>query len=439
MPGCSRRNAALAPLLLVTLAFRAPAASGSEPNAPGRHATGDDGAGVVVAWNEVAFDVGHAEDQLRTFKTQRAMAMAHLAMHDAVNAVMARFAPYAFEASDPDADPVVAAAHAAHAVLVDQYPGARARLDAVLAPWRARRAADPAAARGAAVGERAAAAVLAARRDDGWDEPGSYAFASGPGAYQTTPPWDSFVLQPGFRHARPFALRSADQLRPPPPPPAGSAESAAALEEVRRQGARDGGERSADQSAYAVWWMEFAEGSVNRLARELVGRRGLGLAEAARLFALLDVSLYDSYVATWDSKFEYGHWRPSTAIHASASGVDPAAAAAAAAWEPMLPAPPFPEYVSAHAAGCASAFEVLRRVLGDGGAFAMRTTTAPAGMPERRFPDFSTAAAECADSRVRLGWHFRYATDAGLELGRAAARWVVEHHLLPRRGSPEPP
>ena len=69
----------------------------------------------------------------------------------------------------------------------------------------------------------------------------------------------------------------------------------------------------------------------------------------------------------------------------------------------------------------------------------MRTTTAPPGMPERRFPDFATAAAECADSRVRLGWHFRYATDAGLELGRAVARWVVEHHLLPRRGSSELP
>ena len=289
------------------------------------------------------------------------------------------------------------------------------------------------AARGAALGARAAAAVLAARQGDGWAAPGTYAFATGAGAYQTTPPWDSFVLQPGFRHARPFGLRAPDQLRPAPPPALDSAESRAALDEVRRQGAADSAERTADQTAYAVWWMEFAEGSVNRLARELVARRGLGLAEAARLFALLDMSLYDAYVATWDAKYEYNHWRPSTAIAATAAAGDPAGAGTAAPpWEPMRPAPPFPEYVSAHAAGCAAAFEVLRRVLGDAGPFAMRTATAPPEMPERRFPDFTAAAAECADSRVRLGWHFRYATDAGLELGRCVAGWVVDHHLRPR-------
>jgi hypothetical protein len=69
-------------------------------------------------------------------------------------------------------------------------------------------------------------------------------------------------------------------------------------------------------------------------------------------------------------------------------------------------------------------------VLGDG-AFEMETITAPAGMPRRRFASFRAAAAECADSRVRLGWHFRYSTDAGLELGNAVARYVAKHHLTP--------
>jgi hypothetical protein len=50
-------------------------------------------------------------------------------------------------------------------------------------------------------------------------------------------------------------------------------------------------------------------------------------------------------------------------------------------------------------------------------------------MPTRSFRSFSAAAAECADSRVRLGWHFRYATDAGLALGHAVAQWLDENHL----------
>jgi hypothetical protein len=66
--------------------------------------------------------------------------------------------------------------------------------------------------------------------------------------------------------------------------------------------------------------------------------------------------------------------------------------------------------------------------------FTMETTTAPPEMPTRSFHSFSSAAAECADSRVRLGWHFRYATDRGLTLGRAVADWLNENHLEFRGG-----
>jgi hypothetical protein len=58
-------------------------------------------------------------------------------------------------------------------------------------------------------------------------------------------------------------------------------------------------------------------------------------------------------------------------------------------------------------------------------------------MPTRSFASFQAAVRECADSRVRLGWHFRYATDAGLELGQRVARHVVRHTLrtVPGRGN----
>jgi hypothetical protein len=59
----------------------------------------------------------------------------------------------------------------------------------------------------------------------------------------------------------------------------------------------------------------------------------------------------------------------------------------------------------------------------------MQTTTAPPQVQTRTFESFGAAAAECADSRVRLGWHFRYATDAGLELGRHIAKHAAKHAL----------
>jgi hypothetical protein len=138
--------------------------------------------------------------------------------------------------------------------------------------------------------------------------------------------------------------------------------------------------------------------------------------------------LFDGYVAVWDSKFEYNHWRPYTAIREAARDGN-AATTADANWEPLRTTPPHPEYVSAHATSCGATFEILRRTLGNNVSFTMETLTAPPGMPTRSFRNFNEAAAECADSRVRLGWHFRYATERGLTLGRDVAGWLDENRL----------
>jgi hypothetical protein len=132
-------------------------------------------------------------------------------------------------------------------------------------------------------------------------------------------------------------------------------------------------------------------------------------------------------VADWDSKYQYNHWRPYTAIREAAADGNPGTTPDAA-WEPLRTTPPHPDYVSAHSTSCGASFEVLRRTLGDM-PFTMQTFTAPPEMPSRSFPSFRSAAAECADSRVRLGWHFRYSTNRGLALGRAIAEWLAENHL----------
>jgi hypothetical protein len=373
----------------------------------------------------------YAEDEFLTFKGQRALAMMNLAMHDALNTIAPRYARYAYGGPQVHADGGAAAAHAAYEVLRSQYPDAAARLDTVLARQLTRPADSGMRSAAAALGVSAAQAILARRRNDQWDAPGSYAFSAGPGRYQTTPDWNGFVLQPGFREARPFVLPSIRRFMPGPPPALTDAAYVQAFAEVKAQGSEKSAARTADQTGLAVWWMEFAEGSVNRLARRLAVERGLDAHDAARLFAQLHVALYDAYVVTWESKYAYDHWRPYTAIR-SAEDDGSAATAADPEWTPLLPAPPFPEYVSAHAAGCSAAFTIMASVFGDDTQFAMTTITAPDGMPQRSFGSFRAAAAECADSRVRLGWHFRYSTDAGLALGERVAEHVVRHSLGPR-------
>jgi hypothetical protein len=384
--------------------------------------------GLVVAWNRTVNEIAFAEDQFFTFKGVRAHAMVHIAMHDALNAAIPLYRQFAYRGGDLFAHPIAAAAQAAHDVVLSQYPGEQARLDAELANWLSRIPNGPYKMRGIMLGQQSAAAILALRAGDGWDFQGSYIFSSELGAYQTTPPWNGFVFQPGFRFAKPFGLRAPNQFRPPPPPRLGSPQYAAAYNEVKNFGRADSQVRTPDQTLYAIWWMEFTEGSMNRLARQLVTQRETHLWRAARMFALLNMSMFDGYVANFDSKYEHNHWRPYTAIREAANDGNPATAPDQT-WEPLRTTPPHPEYVSAHSTVCGSSFEVLKQTFGDHVSFTMETTTAPPEMPTRSFRSFSAAAAECADSRVRLGFHFRYSTNGGLALGRAVAGWMEENHL----------
>jgi hypothetical protein len=390
-----------------------------------------DGAAVVGRWNEQAYAIAFAQDSFRTFRGHRAFAMMHLAMHDALNAVTPRYRQHTFTGRDAHADAQAAVAQAAHDVLLALYPEAAAQLETELSKSLERVPDETARARGIALGRRAASAHLAERRDDRWDLPGRYEFRRAPGSYRTTPPWGGFVLQPGFRQARPFGISAPDQFRPQPPPPLASADYARAMNEVRRVGGAESHARTEDQTGLALWWMEFVEGSVNRLAGRLVVESDLSLADAARLFALLNVSLYDTYIAVWDSKYHFGHWRPYSAIREAGTDGN-ASTEPDSTWRPLRLTPPFPEYVSAHAAACAATFDVLERAFGDVGPFSFSTITAPDGMPTRRFASFADAAAECAESRILLGWHFRYATDAGLQLGRKVSAYVWDRHLAPR-------
>jgi len=386
------------------------------------------GTEVIASWNAKAHEIAFAEDQFLTFKGQRALAMMHIAMHDALNSIVPVYDRYALAGKRVIAHPVPAAAQAAFDVLASQYPDQHARLSVELARWIDSVSSGALRERAVDLGHAAAQAILARRAEDGFAFQGTYEFRQGPGQYQTTPPWNGFVAQPGFRFARPFALSGPDQFRPPAPPALSSAAYARAFREVKEQGASTGSQRTEDQTAYAIWWMEFAEGSVNRLARQLTADQRTHPWTTARLFAHLGIVLFDSYIAIWDSKYEFNAWRPFTAVRAADGDGNPRTVADPN-WTPLRPAPPHPEHASAHAAACAASFGVLERTLGSDVQFTMETTTAPPGMPTRTFASFRAAAAECADSRVRLGWHFRYATDAGLALGRDIARHTVRHTL----------
>ena len=397
----------------------------------GDRAIDDQASKVIVEWNQLAYDIAFAHDQFTTFKGQRAMAMMHLAQHDALNAVIPRYETYILTTRMPQAEPHIAAAQAARDVLLSEYPQAQPQIDAMLQQQLATRPASKRKHQGIQLGHTAANAILRARAQDRWGDAGQYEFSSEPGAYQTTPDWRGFVLAPALAHVQPFFLKRASALRPLGPPSLSSRSYARAFREVKVIGEQDSRLRSEEQTFAAVWWMEFSEGLINRLARELVVAENLELWRAARLFAVMNAALVDSYIAVWDAKYHFNHWRPYTAIREAARDRN-RATAADLDWNSLRPAPPFPEYPSAHAAGCACTLALLQEEFAPLSGVTLSSLTAPSASASRSFDSFEAAAYECAESRIWLGFHFRYSTRDGSQLGRRSAQHA-SRFLKPRR------
>lgn len=410
---------------------------------------GPPGGEVVARWNATVLALAETEDGFLTLKGLRTAAMGHIAMHDALNHIEARFETYLPTGGlprMPGADPVATVAQAGYAVAIDQYPDREETLRTLRDRWLATVADEAARSAGVTLGNEAAAAVLAVRKGDGWNREAEYSWhPMGPGVYaefhehSDTP--EGFVFGAGWASARPFLLETPEQFRSPPPPEIDSPEYAAALAEVQEVGRHESRTRTADQAHLAMWWKDFAESSHNRLARALVADDGLELWRTARLFALLETALYDSYVSVFHNKFRYNHWRPFTAIRWADKDGNPDTGLDAD-WDNLhRHTYAFPSYPSAHGAACAAAMTVLADTFGDERPLTMETREVdsagplsekvPMDPPTRSFDSFAEAAMECALSRLYLGIHFRYDSVAGNRLGRLVGLYALATSLRP--------
>jgi PAP2 superfamily len=392
---------------------------------------------VVTDWNLTAFQVIKAGDgYVDPMAASRSLAMLHVAMHDAANAARGRYQRHALTeapAGAAKADAAVAAAQAAHDVLVALYPQAAATAIAKLQIERVLFEAGIGESINAGVklGTAAARAVLAQRADDGANGKQPYIEGTQPGEYRFTPPFD-FAAAPHWARVKPFVLSSPSQFRSAPAPALTSEAYRRAFDEVKRVGGKTGAQRSTDETHYAAFWYEFSDIGWNRVARAAAGRVPQDLWERARTFALLNMAMADAYIAGWDSKYHHNFWRPVTAIPLAAQDGNPHTAPDAA-FQSLLVTPPVPDMPSTHAALGMAAAVVLADAFGrDHLPFSFASQSALPANPVRSFRGFSDAARENADSRIKAGLHFRFATDAGLELGRRIGQHA-NRHALPRQ------
>jgi hypothetical protein len=151
------------------------------------------GADAVVDWNEKAStSVGIATLAGRPGPaTTLDFAMVQAAVHDAVQAIDGRYKPYHVKIKKASGSPVAATAKAAHDVLVNLFPTQTGLLDGdyhayLLANGVAEN--DP----GVAVGQQAAAGIIAWRENDGRPAclgcPSTERGGTDPGVWRPTPP-----------------------------------------------------------------------------------------------------------------------------------------------------------------------------------------------------------------------------------------------------------
>jgi hypothetical protein len=77
-----------------------------------------------------------------------------------------------------------------------------------------------------------------------------------------------------------------------------------------------------------------------------------------------------------------------------------------------------------------AASEVLKRFTGsDNHAFCFMSDTAVPAGSQRCYTSFSQARDENADSRVKVGIHFRTTCNEGVKLGKKIGKFTIKHNL----------
>jgi hypothetical protein len=391
-------------------------------------------ANVVADWNAIATTMIFTSGiPVPAVPGSRMLAMTHAAIHDALNAIDRRYKPYALDRlAEPGASPEAAVLAAAHNVLFAQLPTQQAALDSAYATSLASIPDGVAKTRGVAIGQAAAAAILALRSADGSNAPMPYTPGIGPGVWQPTPPALLPAAYPGWGNVTPFALTGGAQFRPAVPKyfDLTSAEYATDYNEVKTLGDVNSSTRTADQSEIAKFWYEGSPFGWNRIARNILATQSLDLWQSARLFALLNFAMADGFIAGFEAKYFYNFWRPITAIRAGGTDNNPDTVADPA-WNSFLVTPNVPDYPSTHSVLGAAAAEVLTRFFGTDTRSFTTTSGAPNPGITRSYTSFSQAAQENANSRVYAGIHFRSACRDGVILGGQVGRYAFENYLQP--------
>jgi hypothetical protein len=385
-------------------------------------------ANVITDWDEQAVAV---VTPMPPYTAQRAIGMVHAAMFDAVNSIERRYRPYLVQLpADPATSKEAAAAAAAAAVLATIDAKTAAEMKGALAKYLASVPDGAAKSNGTKLGEAVAAKVLEARANDGADAPDDYRPRTAPGVYVPTP----ITAGSAWPNVKPWAMTKPSQFRPQPPISLTSKEWAADYNEIKDHGGKTSAKRSAQQTETARFWLMVGPQAYHPFARQLVTAKQMSVGDSARFMALVAVGLNEALIAVFDAKYHYNFWRPITAIRNGDIDDNPATDREAT-WQPIDNTPMHPEYPCAHCILSGSIAGVVKAVLGTEDIPEIAVTSATAPGVTHRWANMAAFAEEVANARIWSGFHYRFSTRVGTDMGHQIGEYVVKNVMQPAETS----
>ena len=369
--------------------------------APGAHAD------VVTDANAKAADI--ASRLPGTPIAVRTMAIVQVSVFEGVNAIAGRYSAKRVQiTAAPGASADAAVAAATRTALLKLIPAQQAAIEADYQAALKVLADDRAKADGIAVGEQAAAAVVASCADDGAVASDTYRPHAAPGVYVPT-------LLPAVPHwgkRRPWVMTSGDQFRPGPPPSLSSDTWKRDYSEVKTLGAKNSTQRTPEQTAIARFWEATAPAVYWPVARSVATAPGRDVTENARLLAVAAMAMDDALIAVFDAKYAYNLWRPITAIrNAEGDARDPS-------WTPFIDTPMHPEYPCAHCIVSGALGAVLAAEIGAGPTPKLSSASTTAAGAVRTWASVDDFVQEVAVARIYDGVHYRNSTEVGTAMGK---------------------
>jgi hypothetical protein len=439
-----RALAVLAAAVLVAVGITIPtAALASEPTT------------MVLVWNENAISVisnpvtppagtppglGNAPPL-----SSLHLAMVHGAIYDAVNAIDKGHQPYLAGLSAPStASKAAAVAQAAHDVLLNLMPTTPQavidRVDAMLAASLALIDAGQAKTDGITAGATAAAAMIAARSNDGRFDVEPFVPGDEPGEWVPVPPVSNNVFGQ-FATVKPLTMKSPGQFRTEGPPALTSAQYAAELNEVKALGAQSGSSRTPEQTLLAGFATANPLFYMNAGLRNIAVAKGLSTTEQALLFVKTSMGSADALIGCWSNKKVWMNWRPQTAIREAANDGNPATSPDAN-WLSLFATPGYPDNPSGYNCYTAGLWHSARLFFGtDKVAFQLTSPGVPAnpaaGNPvgvagsTRSYTRFTGVIDDTIEGRILNGYHIRSTDVQGAWVGKKAAQWLDKHYFAP--------